>query len=107
MRNATDEDFQIAIIFVQRNMRCPLLFLHERPATASTSGTYALQKPMSDKAKSGHCIYSITLSARARSDDGIVTPSVFAVFKLTTRSNLVACSTGRSPALAPFKMRST
>ena len=26
MRNATDQDFQTAIIFVQRNMRCPLFF---------------------------------------------------------------------------------
>ena len=31
----------------------------------------------------------------------------FAVFKLTTRSNLVACSTPRSPALALFNIRFT
>ena len=50
---------------------------------------------------------AITSSARATSDGGIVTPRAFAVFKLITRSNSVGCSTGRSPALAPFKMRST
>jgi hypothetical protein len=31
---------------------------------------------------------------------GIVTPSAFAVFRLTTSSTLVGCSTGMSPGLA-------
>jgi hypothetical protein len=36
--------------------------------------------------------YSITWSARSSSDCGIVRPSPFAVFRLTTSSNLVGCS---------------
>jgi ABC transporter substrate binding protein len=54
----------------------------------------------------GAC-YSITLSARSRNDSGIVTPSAAAALRLMNSSNLVGCSTGRSPTLAPFKMRST
>jgi hypothetical protein len=46
-------------------------------------------------------------SARARTDGGIVSPSVFAVLRLTTRSNFVGRSTGRSPGLAPLRIRST
>src|SRR5262245_2923120 len=51
--------------------------------------------------------YSITRSARASSDGGIVRPSALAVFRLISRSNLVGCSTGKSPGLAPLRMRST
>ena len=47
------------------------------------------------------CVYSITLSARARKDSGMVSTSALAVFRLTTRSNLVGCSTGRSSGLMP------
>src|SRR5262249_9223869 len=43
----------------------------------------------------------ITSSARASTDGGIARPSAFAVFRLTPSSNLVGCSTGRSPGLAP------
>src|SRR6267378_7839123 len=52
-------------------------------------------------------IYSITWSARPRTDGGIVRPSAFAVLRLMTNSNLVGCSTGRSAGLAPFRIRST
>src|SRR5260370_18974966 len=51
--------------------------------------------------------YWITSSARIRSDCGIVSPSAFAVFRLITNSNLVACSTGRSAGLAPLRILST
>src|SRR5262249_33383989 len=51
--------------------------------------------------------YSITRSARASSDGGIVSPSAFAVLRLMTSSNFVGCSTGRSAGLAPFKTRAT
>src|SRR5436190_15203786 len=37
-------------------------------------------------------------------DDGIVRPSTLAVFRLTTKSNLVGCSMGRSPGLAPLRI---
>src|SRR3954452_12067093 len=48
--------------------------------------------------------HSITSSARARSDCGTVMPSLLAVFRLMTSSNLVGCSTGRSAGLAPFRI---
>src|SRR5512138_230868 len=51
--------------------------------------------------------YWITSSACASTDCGIVRPSVFAVFRLITSSNLVGCSTGRSPGLAPLRILST
>ncbi len=51
--------------------------------------------------------YSITWSARCGSDGGIVRPRALAVLRLITSSNLVGCSTGRSPSFAPFKILST
>src|SRR5262245_42214955 len=51
--------------------------------------------------------YWITSVACARIDGGIVTPRIRAVFRLTTRSNFVGCSIGRSPGLAPFRILST
>src|SRR6516164_2868520 len=48
--------------------------------------------------------HSMTSSARARIDWGIVRPSALAVLRLTTSSNLVACSTGRSAGLAPLRI---
>ena len=51
-------------------------------------------------------VYSMTRSARLRSDGGSVRPRALAVFRLITSSNLVGCSTGRSPGLAPLKIRS-
>src|SRR5262249_51174244 len=44
--------------------------------------------------------YSITSLARASSDGGSAIPNAFAVFILTTRSNLVGCSTGISAGFA-------
>ena len=38
---------------------------------------------------------------------GTSMPSALAVLRFTTSSNLVGACTGRSPGLAPFKMRST
>src|SRR5262249_28996687 len=50
--------------------------------------------------------HSMTSSARTRNDSGIVSPIAFAVLLLTISSNLVACSTGRSAGLAPFRILS-
>lgn len=50
--------------------------------------------------------HSLTRSARNSRDGGIVRPRVLAVLPLITSSNLVGCSMGRSPGLAPFRMRS-
>jgi hypothetical protein len=47
----------------------------------------------------------ITSSAWNRRVGEIVRPSSFAVFRLMTSSNFVGCSTGRSPGLAPFRIR--
>src|SRR6516162_7673714 len=52
-------------------------------------------------------LYSITSSARSKIDCGTVRPSALAVLRLTTISNFVGNCTGRSPAFAPLKMRST
>src|SRR5262245_28384646 len=51
--------------------------------------------------------HSITSSARRRKASGIFSPSTLAVVRLTTRSNLVGCSTGRSAGFAPRRILST
>ena len=51
--------------------------------------------------------YSITRVARTMISGGMVRPSAFAVFRLTTSSNLVGCSTGRSPGFVPLRILST
>src|SRR5499427_5728568 len=51
--------------------------------------------------------YSITWSARASTDGGMVRPRALAVLRLMTSSNFVGCSTGRSPGLAPLRILST
>ena len=56
---------------------------------------------------SPYCGHSITLVACTRIDCGILRPSVLAVFKLIARSNIVGCSIGRSPGLAPYRILST
>jgi hypothetical protein len=48
--------------------------------------------------------YSITSSARASSVGGSVRPSALAVLRLTTSSNLVGCSIGRSAGFIPFRV---
>src|SRR5579862_3107231 len=49
--------------------------------------------------------YSITSSAVASSDDGIVRPSALAVLRLRTIAYLVAAWTGRSAGFSPLRMR--
>ena len=51
--------------------------------------------------------YSITSSVTASILSGTRNPSVLAVLRLMTRSNLVGCSIGKSPGLAPFRILST
>ena len=50
--------------------------------------------------------YSITSSAVSRNSCEIVSPSDFAVLRLTVSSFLVGACTGRSAGLAPRRMRS-
>jgi hypothetical protein len=54
--------------------------------------------------RAGH---SMTSSARARIEGGTVRPSAWAVFRLTTSSNLVGCCTGRSAGFAPLRILPT
>ena len=49
----------------------------------------------------------MTLFARERNSGESVRPICFAAFKLMTNSNFVACCTGKSAGLAPFKILST
>src|SRR5262249_16297255 len=51
--------------------------------------------------------HSITSSASSRNGSGIVSPIDFAVLRLTTSSNCVGRSIGRSPGLAPLSIWST
>src|SRR4029434_46409 len=55
----------------------------------------------------GFLHHLITLFARARNSGESVSPICFAAFKLITNSNFVACCTGKSAGLAPFKILST
>src|SRR6185437_11874300 len=51
--------------------------------------------------------HSIASSAWASRSGGTVRPSVLAVLRLITNSNLVGCSTGRSAGFAPLRILST
>src|SRR3977135_2175923 len=55
--------------------------------------------------RSNYKLYSITLSARASSVAGTSMPSVVAVFRLITSSNLTGLVTGRSAGFSPFRTR--
>ena len=63
------------------------------------------ERAVSNRGKT--CAYSITSSARACSVSGTVRPSALAVLRLSTNSNFVGCSTGKSAGLEPFKILST
>src|SRR5207245_2754704 len=79
------------------NRHCRLLRARrERPCRCTTENR--------DELPPSH---SITSSARASNEGGTVRPSAFAVLKLITSSNLVGCSTARSPGLAPLRILST
>src|SRR5215475_9435751 len=55
----------------------------------------------------GALAYSITSSAAKRMPVGMVKPSAFAGLGLTTNSNFVGCSIGKSAGFAPFRIRAT
>src|SRR5262249_34135247 len=52
-------------------------------------------------------VHSITSSAVVSSDGGTVRPNDFAVLRLTTNSNFVGCSTGRSAGLVRLSILCT
>src|SRR6187200_3336320 len=83
----------------------PLTTQHSLP-----SGRYSLLGPVFhrlDRTSFAWRTHSITSSARPNRVVGTSRPSALAVLRLITNSNLVGCSTGRSAALAPFKILST
>ena len=51
--------------------------------------------------------HSMTSSVRASSDRGTFSPSAFAVSRLTIKSKLVGCSTGKSDGFSPLTILST
>lgn len=51
--------------------------------------------------------YSITWSARTKTDCGTFIPSAFAVLRFRTVRNTETCSTGSSAGFAPFRIRCT
>src|SRR5215471_8916575 len=66
-----------------------------------------LSLPVSTRRRRQATTYSITWSARKRSDGGMVRPRALAVLRLMTRSNFVDCCTGRSAGFIPLKILST
>src|SRR5262249_62298089 len=52
-------------------------------------------------------LHSITSSVIASTPGGMVSPSVRAVLRLITSSKRVDCTTGKSPGLAPLRIRPT
>jgi hypothetical protein len=63
--------------------------------------------PVEEPKRTSAKLYSITSSARARSDGGMLRPSVFAVRMFSTNSNFVGCSIGRSAGLTPCRILCT
>jgi hypothetical protein len=61
--------------------------------------------PKADSCTAAKGSYSITSSARARTDGGTARPSVLAVLRLITSSYLVGACTGKSASLSPLRMR--
>ena len=93
---------QLGSISQRRTDRRPCPLYPQKRTLVVRSAMFAkCQKRTSDHT------YSITSSAVASRDWGIVRPSSLAVLRLMTNSNFVGCSTGRSAGLAPLKMRST
>ena len=88
----------LSALFAPRNSdhRRPILLRarHERPRRRASQS--------SDQRASVH---SMTSSASASSLSGIWRPSVLAVLRLTTNSNLVGRTIGNSAGFSPFRMR--
>ena len=63
--------------------------------------------PSGRRVRTSGLSHSITLSAWIRSVGGMVIPRALAVLRLITNWNVLGCSTGRSPGLAPLRIRST
>jgi hypothetical protein len=79
----------------------------ERITDSTRTSRHVRFVPMSDICTAAKGRYSITASARSRNDSEIANPSTLAVLRLTTSSNLVGNSIGKSPGLAPPRIRCT
>src|SRR6516164_7545818 len=93
-----------------QSLRPPIQERTRRIAKAPTSPPASRPRFRSqfiDPSSLWHDTHSITSLARARINCGTVRPSVFAVFRLTTRSNSVGWTTGRSAGFSPFSTRPT
>ena len=81
-----------------------------RPPAARARGEvrHCRQPKTCTKAAVSNCsegtVYSISSTARMRSDSGTSTPSLLAVLRFTTKLILVGNSTGRSAGLAPLRI---
>ena len=84
--------------------RCPLFTQKRALASDSWMSALCQQRTKGIAAKQR---YSITSSALASSDCGMVRPIALALLRLIASANLVGAWTGRSVGLAPFNMRST
>src|SRR5262245_3303666 len=74
------------------------------------SGRYSLLGPdfhRLDRTSFAWRTHSITSSARVSNIGGTVRPIAFAAIRLIASSNLVGCSTGKSPGFAPRRILST
>ena len=81
-------------------------------ASTDATGKFRRIESLENSVQSWHrslvfCHHLITLFARERNSGESVSPICFAAFKLITNSNFVACCTGKSAGLAPFKILST
>src|ERR1700730_12380421 len=77
-------------------------------AAKLSPGIFGLLQQYLPKAAVSRCSkrsYSITSSAMASKPGGKVRPSVFAVFRLITNSNLVGWMTGKSAGFSPLRIR--
>src|SRR5262249_50705627 len=67
--------------------------------------SFSARKRHMHRTKQHH--YSITSSARQRTEGGIVRSRDFAVLRFTANSNFVGCSTGSSAGLTPLRTLAT
>jgi hypothetical protein len=81
----------------------PLIFTQRCILNSMSRSPYVSQPPLPS------CLlpHRITLSARASTFGGIVTPICVAVFRLINSSNRIGCSTGSSAGFVPFRILST
>jgi hypothetical protein len=75
-----------------------------RPGRSGRGSTLARSSSPRTSSESGDRRRPRDPKPRASTDGEIVRPSVLAVFRLITSSNLIGCSMGRSPGLAPLRI---